>query len=377
MNRTITRTPPTLLRQQSGDKRITDRAYDSAEYENAEDWVNLYLELFCVDRRTIETVPKFYIRDMQAELEKLPLKHKQTLTKYYGLKTKGKVIKPYMKDNNGKDRALEDMTYKAEDAKDYLRAISRISKFHEETKNAITKIAAKVYDPKGEYTDIEKVKYAHIYFLYIKDFQFMPYDNDDNYEILSENAKYVESRLFTAPDFLTDDYDDFLSQVPDGDILIPMIEKFLYQLDEKIEKQIREDSQLLEDRYIQHFFVAIRKAKEEIFSCGEWKNADFCRFSTFQNMSVEKVLNLCKFYQVYKKTYNWECNQKKSKEVLFLYHGKKKVDIMEFCGADSEVFTDEYEMMQFLEFINYLENNFPEMEFHGKKFSEYGFCNLI
>ena len=74
-----------VLLGQKGDPRITACAYDAAEYKNAEDYCNMYLELLCADRRYIEQAPKFYIKNLVKAMEKIPRKKREKLEKFFAL----------------------------------------------------------------------------------------------------------------------------------------------------------------------------------------------------------------------------------------------------------------------------------------------------
>lgn len=247
--------------------------------------------------------------------------------------------------------------------------------FQKETREIIDKVAAKVYDPEGKYTNVQKAEYAHIYYFFIKDFQLMPYDKEQGYRVLTDEQKNVEKKLFIVADMITDEYFKFFKDIPDGDILIPMIEEFLYNLDEEDEKFIRKFGQLDESRYFQAFMNEIRDVKEKIFNTGKWLNGDFMRLSTFQKLPENRVLDMLRIYEKYQESYEWKAQASKEKRVLFKNQGYQKIEYPQFIEGNT-AFASESEMMQFLALMEFLKNEMPNMEFHKRSISECGFLEV-
>lgn len=241
-------------------------------------------------------------------------------------------------------------------------------------RECVDQLARKVYDPKGEYTNVQKAKYCHLYFTYISTYQYLPYEKEPR-RILTEEEKRIERGRCLVADTIVDESKDYYRDFPDGDLLIPMIDVWLHELKEDDEKLIKVKCQLSEDKHSLESFAEIRKIKESAFENGEWLNSDFCRISTFQRLSVRRVRELCMNCLEYKKEYKWEAESSINKRVLLRNTGFKKVVVPQFYGKFA--FKDGMEMLQFINMIEYLEKEVPELKFHGKQFKSYEFNELL
>ena len=155
----------TIAATQKGDQRILACALDANENEFAEDWCNFYLELVNADRRKLEDVSKFYIGKLKKTMDTvLTYKEKSKLEKFFGLKGGPK---HYLKVINDNDIAFKRMIEEAVVAAEKLCSFDSLYAWQEETHQTVDKIATKVYDPEGKYTNLEKTKLAHLYYRYI------------------------------------------------------------------------------------------------------------------------------------------------------------------------------------------------------------------
>lgn len=351
------------------EERLTKLAYDAKDYKYAKNYCELYLQLLCEDGSTVDDVSGFYIRDLRKEIDKLPKDKRNAIIKYFALDGG---VNHFLKVLRTRDIAFQNMFMTATDASEYLQSFASAYRYNKTMKLAIDKVATKVYDPKGEYTNVQKAKYASLYYWYVKDFQYMPYDSYlKGRRPLIKSEKMQESRTIFTADIIADkEFQKYFDTIPDNDILIPMLEKFLLMVDEDDEIKIRNDCQLLVDKYNHTFLGDIRRIKEKFFEFGEWENGDFCRISEFQKLSVEKVMELCENYQKYSESFEWECKDKTTKKVLFMNQGYSNIEIMLFSGKKT-YFSDPNEMLQFVEMLDYLYDNIPTMKFHGKPISSY------
>lgn len=363
-----------VLLGQKGDPRITACAYDAAEYKNAEDYCNMYLELLCADRRYIEQAPKFYIKNLVKAMEKIPRKKREKLEKFFALNGG---IQHYLRPVKQNDIAFQKMLEDAVDAANYLQSFAGIYIWHEESRSIIDKIAKKVYDPKNQYSNVQKAKFAHLYYRYIKDYQYMPYDEKNGKRVLSDSEKERERRVFAVADLLTDEYEVFFKNVKNGDIIPHMVLRFLENIGLQEKSFIEADCQLVEDKYFCSFLGEVRKVKETIFSNGEWFSCNYCTFSEIKKLSVGRVKDLCavcKFYYENSIT-GWKGVHTRRRKVLLMGQGYKNVFVQEFIGK--RTFADIREMLQFISAINYLESYVPDFNFHKQAFSSYNFSNLL
>ena len=363
-----------VLVSQKGDPRITACAYDAADYKNAEDYCNMYIELLCIDRRYIDKAPKFYIKKFIKAMEKIPRKSRDKLEKFFGLKGGAK---HYLRAVNPKDLALQNLISDATDAAAYLQSFASIYIWHEESRKIIDAIAKKVYDPKNYYSNVQKAKFAHLYYRYIKDFQYMPYDEKNGKTPLSPEQISVEGKVFAVADLLTDEYKIFFQYMKDGDIIPDMTLRFLENLSLSDRRFIENDCQLIEDKYCCYFLGEVRKVKENIFSNGEWFGGSYCTFSEIKKLTLNRMYDLCsvcKFY--YANNINgWKGNHTRRRKILLMSEGYKNVFVQEFIGK--RTFADIREMLQFISAINYLEQYVPDFKFHRKSFLSYQFSAAL
>lgn len=349
---------------------ITSLAIDAAEHKFAENYCELYAELYCAKEEQFALLPKFYIRDLKLALKKIPKTQRKALTKFFALEGG---IKHSQRRISNKDIAFINMLVNVKEAICYLQSIECVYMYNQTFRECVDQLAKKVYDPKGEYTNVQKAKYCHLYFAYISTFQYLPYEKEPR-RTLTEEEKLIEKGRCLVADTIVDECKDYYANFPDGDLIIPMIDSWLFELDEDDENFIKEKCQISENKHTLECFAEMRRVKESAFKCGEWINSDFCRISTFQELSVKTVKDLCMSYLVYKKDYEWKAPKNINKRVLFRNTGFKKVVVPQLYG--NVAFKDEFEMIQFLDMIEYLDKEIPELEFHGKPFKSYGFNEL-
>lgn len=347
-------------------------AYDAEDHKFAERYCDMYLQLFCVDKSKLESVPKFYIRDIKKALDSIPKDKKKALVKFFALEGGAT---HYLKSINPKDIALNNMFKEALDAMDYMQSYKTAYMYHLPLRTAIDKIAKKVYDPENKHSNVEKAKYAHMYYRYIKDFANMPYDKKNGYIPLSDSEFSYECKVFAVPDLIIDEYEVYYQFQPDDNIIIPLLDIYLQQMEDDCEELVRKDCQFDEDKFTRVFLGEVRKVKEKKFDSGSWYHGDYATLSGLKSLKVDVIAELCETYREYLKVCDWICEKTRTEKVLLMAQGYKEIEIPEFYGKIT--FKDAKEMDQFLFAIDYLHDNLPEMEFNGKAFVDYGFYEYV
>lgn len=363
------------------DKRIVALAHDGKDYANAIDFCNLYLELLGVDRVQFSIpeilsssyIPKFYIRDLLKTINQLPDKLGKRIIRFFNLDNSG--TRHYLKTVNPNDRALVNMMKEAHQAVDYLISISAMYQYNSKMKEVIDCIAEKVRDSSNQYSNVEKAKYAHIYYQYIKDFQYMPYDEGKRILTAKEYASERNKKSYPNIGMFLEEWNTFFRYVPDQDIIVPMIQDFLNQLDEDEEMVIRMDAQLDEDKCAYIPYEEIRNCKEHIFCSGEWFNGDFMRVSALNALKASKVRELVKSWSQYLETCEWESDMCEECTILIPTEGYKTFVLPVFNKKAK--FKDEWEMMAFINLMRYFLKIEPEFKYHGKRLSQYDFSIIL
>ena len=379
-----------IERRQFVNPRLCELAIDAKKYpKDAINYVNMFLSIY--DLRDAgyaryEEIPKFYIRDVVEALNTLGRKERKALERFFGI---GGGVQHYLKEVKENDVALINMVVAANEAADRIKSIDTMYAYNKLFREAVDNIAKKVRDPENKYTNLQKAKVAHLYFWFIRDFQFMPYDSSRMDEVMLDIERQKEIEQFPTLAAYMAEWKAFYFNVPDGDLIIPQVLEFVWQADADLDTLMTEFSAFTNDMHLKghdgdldgHFkrvhCNSIRASKERLFAAGEW-NCDYMRLSKFAEMSVEQVEGLIRAYNFYKVKLGYEfesCRRKTTKEVMFRTKGLTQIT---YPVLDKEItFVDEFEMIYFLDLIEYVVKYEPDFEFHGKPFKSYGFLEKV
>lgn len=351
------------------DKRLLSIAYDSKKYQSeAFDFINLYLELISAKNRNLAEVPMFYIKNLETEIHKLPKKERKSIEKFFGLSGGPKHYQKVLRPN---DEALHAMYLATVDAASFLQSFDSIYAWHMECHDTISSVAKKVYDPQHKYSDICKAKLAHVYYRYIKGFQYMSYDDKTKHHLLTVQEKVDESRYFGMADVIVQEWNEYFRFAKDGDIIPEMVEYFISILPADIQKFIDEDCQLTKPKYCCTFLGAIRFAKESIFAHGEWINGDCCTISGMSHLRLERVADLSTVSWLVYNSENWKGRHERLKTVFMPNKGFVTFKVQEFVGQ--RTFVDKTEALMFKKALDVLSTEYPELKFHSNTWASYGF----
>lgn len=372
------------------DPKLIELAVDAKEYkDHAIDWVNMFLWVYRIDEagyQSFDEIPRFYISELIADLKTLDRKERESLEKFFGIGA----TKNYLKVINQKDVALINLATSASNAAMKLQSVNRMYKYNKEFSGIFDSIAGKVFDPEGRFTNVQKAKLAHLYYWFIKDFQYMPYDkeNDGVGNLLTEGDVKAESRGYLSVDAYKHEWKHYFSKLPDNDIIASQIIEFIWESDTEEDNLMVKFAELTDEdgikgkhegftgRLYPMCCTQIRMAKEKLFSTGEW-SADYMSFSTFSKLSLEKVESFIQGYHYYKHELEyeiWRCRNQVKRSAFFRTTGKKTIWVPRLSRFN---FRDEYEMIHFLNLISYVQKYAPEYLFHEKAFEKYGFLKKI
>lgn len=373
------------------DPALATLALDSEQYPNAIDYVNLYLEILKVDRGQFTNqdilnspyIAPFYISDLKSQINKIPdQKLKKRLITFFNLDNSGR--RHYLRTVRQNDIATIQLVHDAISAVLYVTTFESMYTFNSNMQEIVDLIATRVRGPES---NIVKVKYAHIYYRYIRDFQFLALYDDENQEesthvrtlgILSDKQIAAENQMvsFQSIGMLLDEWNDCFKDMPENDLIIPAIEGFLNNLDTQDEEFIRKDAQLLNPQItFKPTYRAIRIHKEHIFSSGEWLVSDFMRFSSLNNLYAKDIRELCQLWANYAQTYEWKSEKNVEMEVILPSTGKKTINIPSFSSR--KLFKSENEMLAFLTLMEYFRNEEPDVMYHHKALKKYDFFTLL
>lgn len=372
------------------DPAITSLALDADKYPNAIDYVNLYLELLSVDRLSISNqailaspyIAEFKIANLEAMIKKIPDKKLQKRLKtFFNLDNTGR--RHYLRTINEKDIATVQMAMDASEARKYLTTIESMYAYSASMRDIVDKIASKVH---GSADNVTKAKYAHVYYRFFSEGQFIPYYDDENSKetthvrkngILSDMQMEGEMKMvsYQSIGMLIDEWTLFFSKMPNDNLIMELIEEMLKDLDSEDEEFIRKEAQLTKEAIkFQPTYREIREHKEHIFARGEWLTNDFMRYNSLNEMYAKDIRELCKLYREYKKTYEWESDEKVQMEVIIPSKGRITVVVPTF--GMKKFFKDEFEMIAFLNLMAYLKKE-PDFVYHNKALAKYDFFEIL
>ena len=371
------------------DPAITALAVDADKYPNAIDYVNLYLELLSVDRLSISNqailaspyIAELKIADLEAMIKKIPDKKLQKRLKtFFNLDNTGR--RHYLRTINEKDIATIQMAMDASEAQKYLTTIESMYVYSASMKDIVDKIASKVH---GNADNVTKAKYAHVYYRFLSEGQFIPYYDDENSKetthvrrdgILSDIQMENETKMvsYQSIGMLIDEWSLFFSKMPDNNLIMELIEAMLKDLDSEDEEFIRKDAQLTKEAIkFQPTYREIREHKEHIFAKGEWLVNDFMRYDSLNEMYAKDIRELCKLYRKYKENYEWKSEETVQMEVVIPSKGRTTVTITTF--GMKRFFKDEFEMIAFLNLMAYLKKE--DFVYHNKALAKYDFFEIL
>lgn len=259
---------------------ISNLALDASEHRYAERYVLLYHELLSSNNCSV--IVPFYVSDLKKALSMLTFKEQQKISKVFGLS--GGIVH-YLKDLNYQDIALQNMLIEANAIMQKLRALKFMYIYAPKVKHYIDLAVRKVWDPEDKYDTLTKIKYVGLYYVFLVNYHRLPLDP----KVLKLNQKTIEheNNNFMLPYFIVEAYSDVFSKLPDGDILIPMIDAFLARIPENLKDTILEYAQITSDVYQYKNVTFLRSIKEQLFPNGDWMTGiDFFRLSSIRKMSI-------------------------------------------------------------------------------------------
>lgn len=376
------------------DPALSALALDAKDYPNAVDYVNLYLELLQVDREKFSTqdilenssVAPFFIKDLKSQVDKIPDKKcKERLIKFFNLNNKGE--RKYLLKVRQNDIAMINFIQNAFMATHYLTTFDSMYAFNQHMHEIVDLIASKV---RGNLPNTLKVKYAHIYYRYIKNFQFLSDYDDDGFKEstnvrttgkLSEKQLEDEEKLvsFQSIGMLIDEWNFFFRKIPDNDIIVSQIQNFLSELDDEYLDVIMKDAQLVSRPYRwRPSYKEIRTVKEAIFPDGEWLISDFMCVSSLDSLYANQVRELCQSWVKYAEQYEWldyQGCENIEMDIILPIQGRKHITIPVF--SKNLHFKSVFEMMSFLNLLEYFKKEEPSYMYHNKKFDKYNFFEVL
>lgn len=368
---------------------IIGMATDATRFKkHAFDYAQMFYSIFkldnCVYTSAFE-LPRFSISELIEDLGKLPKNERDAINKYFGLTGPKHYMNQFLDD----DKAMREMFEEVVAAAAKIRTAEKMYRYNKWFREGIDKTAKKVHDPEGKYTALEKAKFAHVYYWFIKDFQFMPYDETKTDQLLDDEEVEDEKTQFPSLDSYVVNFEEYFKNLPDGDIVIPQIADFIWNADEDLDRLMVEFAELYECKGLKGdhekqpslsnrvFLCQIREAKERLFPNGKW-NGDYMTLSGFANMPINTVEGLISAYRRFDHVYEQDpsrCPKKCKIRTFFRTLGDKEIKVPRY--SDTKNFVDDIEMAYFVNIIHYIENNVPQFMFHGRPFKEYGYGKKV
>ena len=272
---------------------ISNLALDASRHHYAERYVLLYHELLSSNNCSV--IIPFYVSDLKKALRMLTLKEQQKISKVFGLS--GGIIH-YLKDLKHQDIALQNMLIETNSIMQKLRSLKFMYIYAPKVKYYIDLAARKVWDPEEKYDTLTKAKYISLYYVFLVNYHRLPLDSKNlklNQETIAD-----ENNNFMLPYFIVEAYSDVFSKLPDGDILIPMINAFLACVPKNLRNTILEYAQITSDVYQYKNISFLRNLKEQLFQNGDWMTGiDFFRLSSIKKISVTQFQKGLRAYRKY------------------------------------------------------------------------------
>ena len=327
---------------------ISNLALDASQHHYAERYVLLYHEL--VSSNNCSVVVPFYIRDLKKAISLLAAKEQKKISKVFGLS--GGIIH-YLKDPLSLDLALRNMLSEADAIMQELRALKYMYIYAPRVKHYIDLAARKVWDPEEKYNVLTKAKYMCLYYVFLVNYHWLPLDAT-NVE-LDAKAIADEKNNFLLPYFIVEAYSSLFSNMPDGDLLIPMIDAFLAGIPQYLKTTILEYCQLTSDIYQYKNIRFLRNVKEQLFPNGDWTSGiDFFRISSIRKLSITQFQKGLRAYEKYLRK-----EVPTHSEYVAYSTGSKSVLLYDFY-KDFSV-SDPRELMQYLNLFQFLDQQMPTL----------------
>lgn len=335
---------------------ISNLAIDASQHRYAERYVLLYHELLSSNNCSV--IVPFYVSDLKKALSLLSIKEQQKISKAFGLS--GGIIH-YLRDLNYQDVALQNMHIEVNAIMHKLRAFKFIYIYAPKVKYYIDLAVRKVWDPENKYDTLTKIKYIGLYYVFLVNYHHLPLDTK-NLKLTSETITN-ENNNYILPYFIVEVYHDLFSKLPDGDIIIPMIDAFLKNIPISLKDTILEYSQITSDIYQYKNIKFLRNIKEQLFPYGDWMTGiDFFRLSSIKKMSIsqfQKGLHAFTKYLLKK-----DCIPTHFENVVYS-STDKTICIYEFY--DDFLVSDLRELFQYVNLFQFLDQQIPTLPLGKRK----------
>lgn len=344
---------------------ISNLALDVSQHRYAERYVLLYHELLSSNNCSV--IVPFFVSDLKKALSMLTLKEQQKISKVFGLS--GGIIH-YLKDLNYQDIALQNMLIETNDIMQKLRALKFMYIYAPKVKSYIKLTVRKVWDPEGKYDTLTKIKYASLYYVFLVNYHRLPLD-PENFK-LNQEAIINENNNFMLPYFIVEIYADLFSKMPDGDILIPMIDAFLARIPKNLRDTILEYAQITSDFYQYKNVTFLRNIKEQLFPNGDWMTGiDFFRLSSIRKMSIT---HFQKGLRAYTKYFLKKKHIPTHFEKVVYGSSDKSICVYDF-SKDFSV-SDPQELLQYVNLFEFLDQQMPTLPL-GKRMIPFCDSSLV
>ena len=265
---------------------ILNMALDRAEYpKNVAQYVCMHIFVYDIPYlgNNIDKYPKFAISDLIEKLKKLPKKERELMVKFFGINGG---TQHFLRKLSPNDVALSTMLNQVKSISEKIRSFDDMCMYNPRFNNTIIEIGKKV---DGQMSLHEKAKLAHMYFWVIFNFDFLPF---------SISPKENDGTIYVSLYSYEEEWKEFFSKIPDGDLSSSMILEFIKQSD-------LESDNLMTDFVNQKpvSIASIREAKKRLFPEGPWN-------STYMQKSLIPVnfQELLEEYGKYRE--NWDFNEK-------------------------------------------------------------------
>lgn len=349
------------------DKKITaskflstcvNLAVDSEKHNFPERYALLYCHLLASDGYNI--VKPFKISDLKAAINTfLESKERKIVEKYFGLS--GGTIH-YLRAENNKDIALKNMKLACEKALNKLRSVRAMYMYSSIFKEYVDLIAAKVWSPSTDCDNVTKANYASLYYLYLLNYHRFVFDNFkvyDNARVALENTNYV------LPYFIVEAYKKLFCNLPDDELLIPMIDNFFEGVSPEIKDTIFKYAQIGKgnDVYMPIPVAEVRKQKELLFPAGAWQTkVNFFTLSGIRSISITEFTKGIRANRQFLRNIAFE---QVSTQIALYRDGTKTIPVYEYPKGFK--FSDIGQLKMYFMAYNFLNYLMPDLPLGKKK----------
>lgn len=313
-------------------------------YRSDDESYKLLLNIVCGPKKATEA----NLRNFKKAIKELPWEKKSNLMRYFGLDGGFNYYEHVMRKRRaGMFITASEvmMEQKADRAIKELRSPEFMRMFHEGTRELVKEIAKKTY---GESDELTAIKWVEVYVIMILNGSFLAYDETEDVR----DDKWLEREKefhINRTTILAEVYENFIKNLKNGEILIPVIKGWVENLDIDDQITVLNFFGLEVPEYLKEYsgkeidnFLELRRFKEKIFPNGRWASDGFL-FLRRGIPDEETVKSFCEIFRLRREGTKYQLAEP---EIYNFGTGKKMVRFFTIQDGEKEAmaFPDPFEI---------------------------------